>query len=340
MSRAGRIHLIRMMRAQRSRDILAALARELLPSCREAANFFFESAVEFITAPVAESAASFIQETERRGAVSLEAAVPQLADKLERVREELITAASQANIDLPAKLVQKPAFVTTEVLEAEQDALQRVKHVQAAPEEDVSFEDLEQRLLSEQERVEQAFEAACLVAGRHIEERTHPVFASVRDLLTLPNSPEREEVLVQVQEWADEVSTEMQAETEKAWAGVALAACKLALDGVSDMAVGDPNLENWHIQAKDKRHPSRGIDIKVDVNSGEIGYEVFGYRGNECAPVEKDFLDELSAVLGVEIGVTNLKHWSTIDQEPGKTSSLEKEVSKLSEQRHREQTIG
>ncbi len=137
---------------------------------------------------------------------------------------------------------------------------------------------------------------ACVVAGAHLDDPTHPVFESITKMLESIEPDSRS----QIRSWLDETKVELQEQASDSWAAVALGAAKVALD-MTGFATADVRRADLKITAHDTQEPSKTITIDVDPATASLTYDVSGYQGRSCEAVEKKLISNLESVLGVSI---------------------------------------
>ncbi len=310
MSRAGRVTLVRPTRAERVQSLVADAAREMAPACEEACGFFFAGIADFITAPVAESAADLSAHVARQGAARLNVLAPEIAARYEALSQAVACRALELRIEVPPALAVRPPVVTAAAVRVQEQALRAITtSAGGGPARTLELKAVADRLEMERREAQRVFDLASLAAGRGGDQarRASESFAT---LIRAEEGQGREGLRQQIAAWAAGERQKLEQETSRTWSAVALAAAKLALQE-SGLTPSAPDLGSGRITAVDPADPSRRMEVQVAPDSGEVRYELSGYKGGHCQPVEQRFLESLSRLLGADLTPQNLRHWET-----------------------------
>lgn len=308
MSRAGAVTVVRPTRTERIGKLVGDVAREMIPACADATSFFLDGVADFVSAPLDESATLLAAHVQRQGAQQLDLQSDVLAQQFNGLHSGVLAAAAQVDVEVPDLLAVRPPVLTAESLAIQQEVMERLKA--ASPSENrVDLGDLARRMAVDQAQARQAFEHAALALGRHVTD-THSIFSTVRDFIKAADPRVREVASQGLSDLATQARGALKKETEASWTAVALAAAKLAAEGA-----GLPTVEiaadRRKLIARDAREPEKMIEVAVDAGTGKLEWELHGYHGEGCGPVEEAFLRNLQSNLGAEFTAQNLRRWST-----------------------------
>jgi hypothetical protein len=331
VSREGSVRIIRPTTAERCAELVADAAREMIPACGQAVSFFFRGMADFITTPIDQSVTEYRQHIRRRGATQINVNIPQLSRDYEALRDAVLTTAARAGVRLPEILTEKPPVVTAESIRIQSEVLDTLRAGPVEGGERALLDKLAQQLAEDRDRTQEAFEQACLVAGRHMGVTGPPAFNSLRDFVTAGDGSSRGAIAKQLAEWSEETGRDLQRETRESWTAAALAASKLAIEAMGDTSLRPtrPDISGGTVVGQHVDGTAKRIEVKVNPDSGEIRYEVFGYEKKKgaCERIEQRFLEELSSVLGVRLGPDNVRSRSTLPPErPGRAPAPRRKV--------------
>lgn len=306
MSRGTRIRIVRPTRAEKCSKMVAEVALEIVPACREATGFFFAGLSDFITAPISESAESYLQAVRLKGARSIDLRFDDNSHRYEELRTATISAATRSGIELPAALVQPQSIVTEESVGILQSALDKIQAADMSGDIESSLDKLAGEMGSELSRTLEAFDAASLVAGKYRDDPQSPVFRNVQELINSPDSERRAQIQTEIGEWASKAKEEIAHETRQSWSATLLAAAKIAMEETG-FRVDMPESVTDTIVGVDPADESKLLEFSVLPSTGEVDYELKGYKQGACAPVEKRFRETLAQVLGADFTSKNTR---------------------------------
>lgn len=298
MSRGGRINLARLreLRRQKLKADSAVLVEKAIREmqggcCSNLTSFFLESVQMTLTSPIEESLAAYESEISREGALRL--GVPDTyEDEYKRLHLSNVQSAQETGIQLPPILVDQPPFVTKEALQVQRD-LSGLLSDSYVPQK---ADELADQLQSTISRTQESYDMACIVAGSHLDDPQHPVFKSIPAMMDSLGSDTRD----QIQSWVDQVKSDLHQQASEAWAVTALGAAKVALE-LTGFDISGVDLLSNTITGHDPTDPSKKITVDVDSKSAALSYDLSGFKGRTCAPVEKKFVSNFEVVLGAEI---------------------------------------
>ncbi|MCL5670078.1 MAG: hypothetical protein M1423_02095 [Acidobacteria bacterium] len=298
MSRGGKIYLARLRELRRqklkadSTVLVEKAIREMQGECcSNLASFFLESVQMTLTSPVEESLKAYECEIAREGALHINASGAYEDDYM-RLHLANVQMAQEKGIDLPPVLVDQPPFVTSEALQVQKD----LSGLLSGDFKQEEAGELAEQLQSTISRTQESYDMACLVAGCHLDDPQHPVFDSAAAMIHSLGSDTRN----QIQSWVDETKGGLKQQAAEAWAATALGAARVAID-MSGLDISQVDLAGKTIRARDHSDPAKTITIDVDTDSATLSYDISGYEARACEPIERRFLHNLEAVLGVSI---------------------------------------
>jgi hypothetical protein len=285
---------------------VADAARELAPACEQACGFFFRGLADFITAPIEESAASLTAHVTRHGAHILTGHAPELTARYDDLSRSIARKSLAIDFDIPPSLTVKPPVITAASLALQEDVLSAmtVESVHA-----VDLTSLVHRFEAERRSTQQVFDCASLVAGQDDESARHATTSFTTFILSV-NAEERHELRAHILLGAAVAHEQIVEQTAQTWNAVALGAAKIALQQTG-LIPESADLNNGRITARDSEDPSRRMEVHVVPQTGEVRYELFGYKGGQCQPIERQFLERYSHLLGAELNPQNVSHWET-----------------------------
>ncbi|MDO8655547.1 MAG: hypothetical protein Q7R48_04050 [bacterium] len=302
MSTSGQIRFSRPRpnAARICSEIVAQCARELLPASKDAVDFYAEGFRDFVFGDITHSKLAFRQKVLQQGALQLDVLSDDVAATYENLRQEVLQRAGALNISVPSSIVTTPTVVTAgavKALEIARDELSKAVHEDGGKAYDLTV--TASTIAGEELRAQKAFDTACMVMGLASARRAdHPIFQSIRQLIDSPvRSPE-------IGDAVDVMFREQQArvdgDAEDAWSAILLAASTKAFEQAELQSTGC-SLAERRATATDPNNPERRLDVWVDPRSGKLRYELFGYVGGACKPVQSKFLNALEELLGVDM---------------------------------------
>lgn len=319
MSRGGRAQVIRPTRAEACAQVVAEVARELAPACRQAVDFFFQGVGDFIATPVPEATRDYEAALQREGAQRLATAIPELARKHEELRYAIARMGSQLQIGVPDALTQPADIVTAVDIRLQEEALAELhRAADAGDVEKLDLDRIDQQLQTARTSLAQVMESARLIAARHLAPE-QPLFETVDQLLRAQTPEARRALDGQIASWADGATAAIRQEVRMAWSSVVLAAAQLSA-GEAGLIAGAPDVASGRIVAHDADDPTRQIEVKVKPDVNELSWELSGYEGGTCKPVEEAFLQALGGYLGVEFTERNVVSYDTEPTTAGGTA--------------------
>ena len=298
MSRGGTIRLIRMQEelrrkrlAEGSGKLVREGMKELGGACRDVNSFFVESAHMLFAGPLEETMRAYESEIARKGATSI--AIPdQYIKQFVMLQTTNLRLAAEKDVKLPSLLEDKPVLVTNDALIIQKKLSTLLKGEYSSQQSG----DLAKQMQDSIEKTQGAYDKLCVVAGMHTKDPSHPVFESAQKLFDGIDATTQK----QIGSWIEESRSQLQTETKTSWSMVALGAAKKAVD-MSGFMLTEKDLAKGVITAHEREDFTKKITVKVSPETGELSYDMEGYKGRSCEAVEKRFLSNLEIVIGAYI---------------------------------------